>query len=50
MHERVKSGLTPKDFTLRSIFARLDRGGDLWSGLRMSEPANLEAVFAYEDA
>ena len=35
---------------LRSIFARLDRIGDLWSGLRLSEPANLEAVFAYEDA
>ena len=50
VHEGVKSGLGPEDFTLRSIFARLDRIGDLWSGLRLSEPANLEAVFAYEDA
>ena len=49
VHEGVRSGLKPEDFTLRSIFARLARVGDLWSGLRMSEPANLKAVFAYED-
>ena len=29
---------------MRTIFDRLDQVGDLWAGLRESEPANLEAV------
>lgn len=48
VHEGVGAGLRPHDFTLRSIFARLDQVGDLWSGLRTAEPARLEAAFAYE--
>ena len=44
VHDGVKSGLTPKDFTIRSIFSRLDRVGDLWSALRTTEPADLEAI------
>ena len=48
VHEGVAAGLRPHDFTLRSIFARLDQAGDLWSGLRTAKPARLEAAFAYE--
>ena len=44
VHDGAKSGLTPKDFTIRSIFSRLDRVGDLWSALRTTEPADLEAI------
>ena len=48
VHDGVKAGLRPEDFTMRSICARLDRVGDLWSGLRESKPARLEAALAYE--
>ena len=48
VHEGVAAGLRPHDFTLRSIFARLDQVGDLWSGLRAAKPARLEAALAYE--
>ena len=48
VHEGTAAGLRPRDFTMRSIFARLDRTGDLWAGLRASRPANLTAAFAYE--
>ena len=44
IHGGVKSGLAPQDFTIRSIFSRLDQVGDLWSGLRSAEPADLEAI------
>ena len=47
VHEGAAAGLRPHDFTMRSVFARLDRAGDLWAGLRRSQPADLEAVFAY---
>ena len=47
VHEGVAAGLRPHDFTMRSIFGRLERTGDLWAGLRRSRPADLEAVFAY---
>ena len=48
VHEGVKSGLSPQDFTMRSIFSRLEQVGDLWSQLHASKPARLEAVFDYE--
>ena len=48
VHEGVRSGLSPHDFTMRSIFSRLEQVGDLWSQLRASKPARLEAVFDYE--
>ncbi len=48
VHEGVKSSLSPQDFTMRSIFSRLEQVGDLWSQLRASKPARLEAVFDYE--
>ena len=44
----VTAGLRPPDFTMRSIFGRLERVGDLWAGLRSAEPARLEAALAYE--
>ena len=31
VHDGVNSGLAPQDFTIRSVFSRLDRVGDLWS-------------------
>ncbi|MYH27652.1 MAG: DNA ligase D [Acidobacteria bacterium] len=46
-HEGVAAGLRPQDFTLRSIFPRLEQVGDLWARLRGAEPARLEAAFAY---
>ncbi len=48
VHEGVAAGLRPRDFTMRSIFGRLERVGDLWAALRTSEPARLEAAFAYQ--
>ncbi len=49
VHEGVAAGLRPHDFTMRSIFGRLERVGDLWAALRTVEPARLEAAFAYEE-
>ena len=49
VHEGVAAGLRPPDFTMRSIFGRLARVGDLWAALRTVEPARLEAAFAYEE-
>ena len=47
VHEGVAAGLRPQDFTVRSIFPRLEQVGDLWVKLRSAEPARLEAAFAY---
>ena len=49
VHDGVAAGLRPHDFTLRSIFGRLEQVGDLWAALRTSAPARLEAAFAYEE-
>ena len=48
VRDGARSGLDPGDFTVRSIFARLGQIGDLWAALRTSEPARLEAAFAYD--
>lgn len=48
VREGARGGLDPADFTLRSIFARLEQVGDLWAALRASEPARLEAALAYD--
>ena len=48
VHDGVAAGLRPDDFTMRSIFGRLERIGDIWADLRTAEPARLEAAFAYE--
>ena len=47
VHEGAAAGLRPHDFTMRSIFGRLEGTGDLWAELRRSRPADLEAAFAY---
>ena len=48
VHEGTAAGLRPCDFTLRSIFGRLEQVGDLWAELRTVAPARLEAALAYE--
>ncbi len=50
IHGGVKSGLAPQDFTVRSIFSRLDQIGDLWAGLRTTTPANLESALGRPQA
>ena len=40
----MDGGVSPKDFTLTSVAARLPEVGDVWAGLRESPPANLMAV------
>ena len=47
VHEGIAAGLRPHDFTMRSIFTRLEQMGDIWAALRAAEPARLEAAFAY---
>ena len=47
VHDGLKSGLRPEDFTMRNIFDRLDRVGDLWAPLRDGPPADLRAVLDY---
>ena len=46
VHEGLKTGLSPRDFTLGSVFDRLAEVGDLWAELRTGAPANLRAVLA----
>ncbi len=48
VRDGARSGLDPGDFTVRSIFARLEQVGDLWAALRTSKPARLEAALAYD--
>ncbi len=48
VREGARGGLDPADFTVRSIFTRLQQVGDLWAALRTSEPARLEAALAYD--
>jgi bifunctional non-homologous end joining protein LigD len=43
----VDEGVSPKDFTMRTIAARLEAVGDLWAPLRKSKGADLRAVMAY---
>lgn len=42
--DEVTPALDPRDFTLRTIDARLGATGDLWDRLRAARPINLEAV------
>ena len=43
--KEVDQGVDPRDFTIVTAPARFEEVGDLWSRLRTSKPANLEAVF-----
>ena len=49
VHDGLKSGLAPQDFTMQSIFKRVRVVGDLWARLRTSTPADLRAAFRYVD-
>lgn len=44
VHDGLKSGLAPQDFTMRNIFNRLATVGDLWAQLRSGPVADLRAV------
>ena len=46
VHDGLKTGLSPQDFTLGNVFDRLAGVGDLWAGLRSGDPADLRAVLA----
>jgi bifunctional non-homologous end joining protein LigD len=43
----VDEGISPRDFTMRTVAQRLEQVGDLWAPLRKSRGADLRAVMAY---
>jgi len=45
----VEAGVSPRDFTMSTIAARLTDVGDLWAGLRRAKAANLRAVMRYAE-
>lgn len=47
--DEVDEGVSPKDFTMRTIAARLEAAGDLWAPLRESKGADLRAVMQYAE-
>lgn len=47
--KEIDEGVSPRDFTLRTIGARLDAVGDLWARLRRSKGADLQAVLKYAE-
>jgi bifunctional non-homologous end joining protein LigD len=47
--DEVDEGVSPKDFTMRTIAARLEAAGDLWAPLRKSKGADLRAVTTHAD-
>ena len=49
VHTGVRRRLDPCDFTIRTLFARLDTVGGLWAVLRTSKPADLLAVLQYAE-
>ncbi len=49
VHDGLKSGLAPPDFTMRNIFDRLAAVGDLWSALRTGPTADLRTVLQYAE-
>ena len=46
VHDGLKTGLSPRDFTLENAFDRLAEVGDLWAELRAGARADLRAVLA----
>ena len=42
--DEVDDKITPQDFTIKTIEARVKKVGDLWAGLRTVKPANLAAA------
>jgi bifunctional non-homologous end joining protein LigD len=47
--KEVEKGVSPRDFTIATIAARLDSVGDLWAPLRRSKGADLRAVMQYAE-
>jgi bifunctional non-homologous end joining protein LigD len=47
--EEVEEGVSPKDFTIPTFAARLEKAGDLWAALRKSKGADLRAVMKYAE-
>ena len=45
--KEADGGMSPRDFTIRTISNRLDEVGDLWAPLRRSKGADLRAVMRY---
>jgi bifunctional non-homologous end joining protein LigD len=45
----VEAGVSPKEFTISTIAARLASVGDLWAALRRAKGANLRAVMKYAE-
>lgn len=45
--KEVEAGVSPRDFTMATIGARLESVGDLWEGLRRAKAADLRAVAKY---
>jgi bifunctional non-homologous end joining protein LigD len=42
--KEVEAGVDRRDFTIRSVPARVDEVGDLWAALRKGKPVNLERI------
>ena len=42
--DEIDAGVSPRDYTVPTIAARLDAIGDLWAALRASKGADLRAV------
>jgi bifunctional non-homologous end joining protein LigD len=40
----IDAKVSPKDFTIKTIEARVTEMGDLWAALRTAKPANLTAA------
>jgi bifunctional non-homologous end joining protein LigD len=42
--DEIDDGISPKDFTIKTIESRVRDAGDLWAGLRTGPPADLNAA------
>ena len=49
IHDGLKSGLSPRDFTMRTAVDRLRAVGDVWAPLRTGPPADLRAALRYAE-
>ena len=47
--DEIEEGVSPKDFTIRNVAARLESAGDLWAALRKAKGADLRAVMQYAE-
>jgi bifunctional non-homologous end joining protein LigD len=47
--DEIDEGVSPRDFTVATMAARLEASGDLWAPLRRSKGADLRAVMQYAE-